>query len=207
MYKEMHIFIICNVCVFVFKVMKLDKLVWSKAKADILKYLVFRRQWISIRAFEAELERSFPAIKKQIDQLEDAGVVAIDKDNTKWWSISLTPGLGQYIRQLLLYMIQVDLEEYFRSHELLLKKWYYWHMFWAQVEVDLVLIYEPLAVEHLPKIKEDIDRLFDTYLIRSDQNKLVLLSSSEFDKRYRLADKFVLQLMRECATGTKPTEK
>jgi hypothetical protein len=70
-----------------------------------------------------------------------------------------------------------------------------------------VLIYEPLAVEHLPKIKEDIDRLFDTYLIRSDQNKLVLLSSSEFDKRYRLADKFVLQLMRECATGTKPTEK
>jgi hypothetical protein len=29
------------------------------------------------------LERSFPAIKKQIDQLEDAGVVAIDKDNTK----------------------------------------------------------------------------------------------------------------------------
>lgn len=183
--------------------MKLDKLVWSKAKADILKYLVFRRQWISIRAFEAELERSFPAIKKQIDQLEDAGVVAIDKDNTKWRSIFLTPGLGQYIRQLLLYMIQVDLEEYFRSHELLLKKRYYGQMFGAQVEVDLVLIYEPLAVDYLPKIKEDIDRLFDTYLIRSDQNKLVLLSSSEFDKRYRLADKFVLQLMRECATGTK----
>jgi biotin operon repressor len=187
--------------------MKLDKLVGSKAKADILKYLVFRRQWISIRAFEAELERSFPAIKKQIDQLEDAGVVAIDKDNTKWRSIYLTPWLGQYIRQLLLYMIQVDLEDYFRSHELLLKKRYYGNMFGAQVDVDLVLIYEPLAMDYLPKIKEDIDRLFDAYLIRSDQNKLVLLSSSEFDKRYRLADKFVLQLMRECATGIKETIK
>jgi biotin operon repressor len=187
--------------------MKLDKLVGSKAKADILKYLVFRRQWISIRAFEAELERSFPAIKKQIDQLEDAWVVEIDKDNTKGRSISLTPWLGQYIRQLLLYMIQVDLEEYFRSHELSLKKRYYGQMFGANVEVDLVLIYEPVALDYLPKIKEDIDRLFDTYLIRSDQNKLVLLSSSEFDKRYRLADKFVLQLMRECATGIKETIK
>lgn len=184
--------------------MKLDKLVWSKAKADILKYLVFRRQWISIRAIEAELERSFPAIKKQIDQLEDAGVVEIDKDNTKWWSIFLTPGLGQYIKQLLMYMIQVDLEEYFLSHELLLKKRYYGSMFGANVEVDLVLIYEPLAVDYLWKIKEDIDRLFDTYLIRSDQNKLVLLSASEFDKRYRLADKFVLQLMRECKDHAKP---
>jgi hypothetical protein len=104
-------------------------------------------------------------------------------------------------------MIQVDLEEYFRSHELLLKKRYYGHMFGADVEVDLVLIYEPLAVDYLPKIKEDIDRLFDTYLIRSEKNKLVLLSSSEFDKRYRLADKFVLQLMRECATGTKDSGK
>lgn len=181
--------------------MKLDKLVWSKAKADILKYLVFRRQWISIRAFESELERSFPAIKKQIDQLEDAWVIAIDKDNTKWWSIALTPWLGQHIRQLLIHMIQIDLEEYFSSYELLLKKRYYGHMFGANVEVDLVLVYEPAAIDFLPKIKEDIDRLFDWYLIRSEQNKLLLISSSEFDRRYRLADKFVLQLMRECSTG------
>jgi hypothetical protein len=62
----------------------------------------------------------------------------------------------------------------------------------------LVLIYHATAVEYLWKIKEDIDRLLDSYLVRSDQNKLVMLSVSEFDKRYRLADKFVLQLMREC---------
>ena len=180
--------------------MKLDKLVGSKAKADILKYLVFRRQGISIRAFESELERSFPAIKKQIDQLEDAGVIAIEKEQSKR-SISLTPGLGQYIKELLLYMIQIDLEEYFGKHSMMLKKRYFGNIFGAKIDVDLVIIYHPVATEHLPKIKEDIDRLFDSYLIRSDQNKLVIMSTSEFDKRYRLADKFVLELMRECVAG------
>lgn len=180
--------------------MKLDKLVWSKAKADILKYLVFRRQWISIRAFESELERSFPAIKKQIDQLEDAWVIEIEKDNTKWWSISLTPGLWQHIKQLLLYMIKIELEEYFQSHELLIKKRYFGQLFWAKLDVDIVIIYDVHATDHLQKIKDDVARLFDWYLLRSDYNKLVLMSLSEFDKRYRLADKFVLQLMREWIT-------
>jgi biotin operon repressor len=189
--------------VFVFaRGMKLDKLVWSKAKADILKYLVFRRQWISIRAFESELERSFPAIKKQIDQLEDAGVIEIEKDNTKWRSISLTPGLWQHIKQLLLYMIKIELEEYFQSHELLIKKRYFGQLFGAKLDVDIVIIYDVHATDHLQKIKDDVARLFDWYLLRSDYNKLVLMSLSEFDKRYRLADKFVLQLMREWITSS-----
>jgi hypothetical protein len=67
----------------------------------------------------------------------------------------------------------------------------------------LVLIYDIAAIEHLPQIKEDIARLFDGYLLRSDMNKIVLMSQSEFDKRYRLADKFVLQLMREGIVSSK----
>jgi len=63
--------------------MKFEKLFGSKTKSDILKYLVFRRQGISMRAFEHELQRSFPAIKKQIDLLEEAGVVTIDKQDAK----------------------------------------------------------------------------------------------------------------------------
>jgi predicted ArsR family transcriptional regulator len=63
--------------------MKLDKLFGSKTKADILKYLVFRRQGISVRAFESELTWSFPAIKKQIDSLEEAGVVTVKKTSSK----------------------------------------------------------------------------------------------------------------------------
>jgi len=48
-----------------------------------LKYLVFRRQGISARAFESELTWSFPAIKKQIDALEEASVVTITKTTSK----------------------------------------------------------------------------------------------------------------------------
>lgn len=64
--------------------MNLEKLFGSRAKTDILKFLVFRRQGVSVRAFETELQWSFPAIKKQVDQLEEAGVVRVKKDNNKW---------------------------------------------------------------------------------------------------------------------------
>ena len=39
----------------------------SKTKSDILKYLIFRRQGVSMRALEAEIGWTFPAIKKQVD--------------------------------------------------------------------------------------------------------------------------------------------
>lgn len=52
--------------------MNLDKLFGSRTKTDILKYLVFRRQGISMRAFETDLTWSFPAIKKQIEQLDES---------------------------------------------------------------------------------------------------------------------------------------
>lgn len=100
-------------------------------------------------------------------------------------------------------MIQIDLDNYFHEHEMLFKKRFFGKLFGATVEEDLIIIYKPAAVDYLPKIKEDVERLLDSYLIRSDtnQNKLVLMSQSEFEKRYRLADKFVLTIMRQCKGG------
>gem|GEM_PF-1550978 len=63
--------------------MKLDKFLGSKTKVDILKYLIFRRQGISIRALEHEIPWTFPAIKKQVDSLEDSEIVDIDKEGNK----------------------------------------------------------------------------------------------------------------------------
>lgn len=173
--------------------MKLDKLFGSKAKADILKYLVFRRQGISIRAFESELTRSFPAIKKQIDQLEDAGVVEIKKDNSKR-SIYLTEWLGMYIKNLMLYTLKCDLKSYFDEHDIMIKDHFRWKLFGNELDMDLVLIYHQEAHEHLNKIKTDIELVFSDYLIQFVQVRF--MSSSDFEKRYRLADKFVLNLMR-----------
>jgi len=52
--------------------MKIEKLLWSKTKTDILKYLIFKQEGISLRALENVLKRSFPAIKKQVDILEES---------------------------------------------------------------------------------------------------------------------------------------
>ena len=73
--------------------MKLDKFLGSKTKVDILKYLIFRRQGISIRALEHEIPWTFPAIKKQVDSLEESEIVDIDKEGNKW-SIVIRPRLG-----------------------------------------------------------------------------------------------------------------
>lgn len=173
--------------------MKLDKLFWSKAKADILKYLVFRRQGISLRAFESELEWSFPAIKKQIAQLEKAWVVTIDKDNNKW-SIYLTEGLGLYIKNLMLYMLKCDLMEYFDSYEMVVERHFRGKLFGKTLDMDLVVIHTESAQDFISTIKADIEEIFREYLI---QHIVVwYMTSSEFDKRYRLADKFVLKLMK-----------
>jgi len=61
--------------------MHLEKLFGSKTKVDILKYLLFRRQGVSMRALEAELGRTFPSIKKQVDSLEECGVLHIEKES------------------------------------------------------------------------------------------------------------------------------
>lgn len=173
--------------------MKLDKLFWSKAKADILKYLVFRRQGISVRAFESELDWSFPAIKKQIDQLEDAWVITITKHNNKR-AIYLTEGLGQYIKQLMLYMLQCDLRDYFDEHEMMISNNFWGKLRGKSLDMDLVIVYSDQAQEYIEKIKGDIEEVFRDYLI--EYVTVRFMSAGDFDKRYRLADKFVLKLIR-----------
>lgn len=89
--------------------MKLDKFLGSKTKVDILKYLVFRRQGISIRALEHEIPWTFPAIKKQVDSLEESDIVDIDKEGNKR-SIVIRPSVTEYIKGLLLYCLGEDLK-------------------------------------------------------------------------------------------------
>lgn len=174
--------------------MKLDKLFGSKTKADILKYLVFRRQWISVRAFESELTRSFPAIKKQIDSLEEAWVVEIKKTSSKR-SIYLTQWLGEYIRNLLIYAVKIDLQDYFSQYERMIHHAFWGKLFGVKVDMDLVLVYLPDGKDHLESIKQDINDIFRDYLI--EMVSVVFMSKSDFEKRYRLTDRFVLTLMRE----------
>ncbi len=174
--------------------MNLDKLFGSRTKTDILKYLVFRRQGISMRAFETDLTWSFPAIKKQIEQLDESWMITIRKDQNSR-SISLTPGLDGYIKALFLYSLRTELVSYFSTLTLETQKCYLWKLFGKELEVDLVLIYQEWVKEQLTEVKEQITEIFRKYLI--ELVNVSFMSCDEFDKRYRLADKFVLQLMRQ----------
>ena len=79
--------------------MNLEKLFGSKTKVDILKYLLFRRQGISMRALESEIERTFPAIKKQVDSLDKAKVINVNKDN-QGRAISIKPEFYETLKSI-----------------------------------------------------------------------------------------------------------
>lgn len=173
--------------------MKLDKFLWSKTKVDILKYLIFRRQGISIRALEHEIPWTFPAIKKQVDSLEESEVVVIDKDSAKW-AITMHPSAGPHIRAMLLYTLQTELLWLFDQYTYMIDQYFLWRIFGKELELDLVIVHKNVEKQTLDAIKEAIGWLFRHYFIETAQ--VVFMSLEEFQRRYRLADKFVLQLMR-----------
>lgn len=173
--------------------MKLDKFLGSKTKVDILKYLIFCRQGISIRALEHVIPWTFPAIKKQVDSLEESEVVTIDKDASRW-AITIHPSAAPHIRWMLLYTLQTDLLAMFARHEYSIDQYFLGRIFGKELELDLVVIHKNIEKQTLDIIKEEISVLFRNYFIETAQ--VVFMSLEEFQRRYRLADKFVLQLMR-----------
>lgn len=60
--------------------------------------------------------------------------------------------------------------------------------------MDLVVIYKNAEKQQIEKIKEAINGIFRNYFI--DLVYVVFMSSEEWEKRYRMADRFVLQIIR-----------
>jgi len=175
------------------KNMNLEKLFWSKAKVDILKYLLFRRQWISMRALESELEWTFPAIKKQVDSLNEAKVIDVNKD-WQWWSISIKKDFHENIKSIFFYGLKQELIWLFESYEIMITKYYFWKRFGVDLEMDLIVVHKYLEKPQMDKIKESINEIFRNCFIETVS--VVFMSAEERDKRYRLADRFVLQILR-----------
>ena len=173
--------------------MNLEKLFGSKTKVDILKYLLFKRQWISMRALESELDWTFPAIKKQVDSLNIANVIDIDKEGTGW-SITLKPEIEGLMKELFYYWLKGALIELFTTYEVMVDKYFFGKSFGINLDMDLVVIYKNLEKPQIEKIKESINDIFNWYFI--GVVSVVFMSIDEWDKRYRLADRFVLDIMR-----------
>ena len=104
--------------------MNLEKLFGSKTKVDILKYLIFRRQWVSMRALEWEIEWTFPAIKKQVDSLKIAEILDVNTD-WNWWAISIKPEIYDMLKQIFHYWLKSELIELFSSYEFMIDKYFF----------------------------------------------------------------------------------
>ena len=173
--------------------MNLEKLFWSKTKVDILKYLVFRRQWISMRALESEVWRTFPAIKKQVDSLEESGILDIQKDNTGY-SISIKKEYFNLFKEIFFTALKSNLTNIFETYSIMINRYFLWKIFWIPLDIDIVIIYQHMEKPQIDELKKWISELFREFFI--ENASIVFMSSEEREKRYRLADKFVLQVIR-----------
>lgn len=173
--------------------MNLEKLFWSKTKVDILKYLVFRRQWISMRALESEIWRTFPAIKKQIDSLEESWVLDIQKENSGF-SISIKKEYYNLFRQIFFTSLKSNLTQLFDTYSIMIDKYFLWKIFGIPLDMDIIIIYHNMEKPQIDELKTWISELFREFYI--ENASIVFMSKDEREKRYRLADKFVLQVMR-----------
>ena len=88
-----------------------------------MKYLLFRRQGISIRALEHEIPWTFPAIKKQVDSLDESEIVLIDKDASKW-SITIKPDIAHHMKALFLYTLETDLSALFEPFTYMIDQYF-----------------------------------------------------------------------------------
>lgn len=173
--------------------MDLNKLFGSRAKVDILKYLIFKREGISLRALESDLERTFPAIKKQVDALEAAHVIHIDKEQMKW-SISINPAFMDHVRGIFLFGMQEELKSVFTGHRNKIHEYFRGKLFGNDLDMDIVLIYHDLDKDEVQKIKDTIGEICKDYFV--SQIAVTCMSQDEREKRQRLADRFVLNILR-----------
>lgn len=173
--------------------MNLEKLFWSKTKVDILKYLVFRRQWVSMRALESEIWWTFPAIKKQIDSLEEAWILDIQKENS-WFSISIKKDYFPLFKEIFFTALKSNLTNLFQTYSVMINKYFLWRIFWIPLDIDIIIIYQHMEKPQIDELKSWISELFREFFI--ENISIVFMSLDEREKRYRLADKFVLQVMR-----------
>ena len=174
--------------------MRLEKLFWSKSKVSILIYLLFKREGISLRALEKDLNWTFPAIKKQIDALLEGEIITIDKSGIKR-SIFLANPYKKHIKNIFLFSIASDIQGFCKTYNDKIYNLYYGKTFWALLPMDLVIIHNIENTNSVNYLKEWIATIFRAYYI--DNVALTTMTQKERDQRYRLADKFVLSIMKD----------
>lgn len=172
--------------------MDLDLFFGNKTKADILKYLFFKEDKISARELENKLDQSFPAIKKQIDNLEKAWLV---NKNKTWnrWKLEICENIKPLIKKIFIYYIKDFIDNLQKNNESFIKWVFLVDFFYDKKDlwVDLVFIYSEVDKVFLDDFKKQISAFLDSYFL---DLKIVFMLNTDYEKRLRFADKFVIKL-------------
>jgi hypothetical protein len=146
-----------------------------------------------MRALESELDRTFPAIKKQVDSLDESGIIHIDKEHSGF-SISVLPQYHELFKNFFFTALKADLIQLFESYAIMIERYFRGKRFGVPLEMDLVIIYKHMEKPQIDQMKEAIGSIFRTFYI--ENISIVCMSAEEWERRYRMADRFVLQVMR-----------
>jgi hypothetical protein len=79
-------------------------------------------------------------------------------------------------------------------YQIMIDKYYFGKIFGINLDMDLVIVYKNWEKTQIDQIKEEINNTFRNYFI--ELVSVVFMSAEEREKRHRLADRFVLQIIR-----------
>jgi len=82
----------------------------------------------------------------------------------------------------------------------MIKKFFRGKRFGVPLDMDLIVIYQHMEKPQLDELKTAISEVFRGFFI--EHVSLVCMSAEERDRRYRMADRFVLQVMRFAPEST-----
>lgn len=146
-----------------------------------------------MRALESEIWWTFPAIKKQVDSLEESWVVEVQKE-TSGFSIFIKKEYFDLFKQIFFTSLKAGLTKLFDEYSVMIDKYFLWKFFGVPLDMDIVIIYKNMEKPQIDSLKSSISDLFREFFI--EKISVVFMSAEEREKRYRLADKFVLQVIR-----------
>jgi hypothetical protein len=109
-------------------------------------------------------------------------------------SITIHADVHSVLKNIFLFALKKELDNLLYEHDFIIKNHYLGRIFGFDIETDLVIVYQNCEKPLLGALKDQIGELFRKYGIEIVY--VTFLSTGDRQKRYQLADKFVLSVMR-----------
>jgi hypothetical protein len=117
----------------------------------------------------------------------------IDKENYGF-SISILPQHHELFKNFFFAALKSSLIQLFSTYSIMIDRYFWGKRFGIPLDMDMIVIYKHMEKPQIEEMKQSIGNVFRDFFI--ENVSIVFMSAEEWEKRYRLADRFVLQVMR-----------